>query len=355
MYMTHKLYDTLGLSRDASEGDIKKAYRKMAMENHPDKGGDPEKFKEVSNAYAVLSDAEKRRNYDQLGDAGLEHGGGGAPGPDINVHELFAQMFGGMGGGFGMPFGGGFEFHTHQGPARRGNVIHNVNISLSDVYFGLKKTIKINLVKTCFKCQRQCDMCQGRGQITDMRRVGFITHMMQRPCDPCRGSGFISSGKCGHCTDGKKNEERKVELDIPRGIQSGYQLVVEGCGEQAKMPNEVPGDLIVLVNVQEHAAFERRDADLLCTLPISFKESVCGSVVKIPHFAGEFAIDTAKYTIIQPDKKYIIEGKGLPRDAHGRAFGNLVLQFAIKYPSHKKWTTDQHELLAKTLEKLGIE
>lgn len=343
---SHKLYDALGVSRDASESEIKRAYKNLAKTHHPDKGGDPEKFKELSNAYTVLSDQNKKQEYDAMGDAMFESrgsGGGGGMPPDIN--DFFAQMFTNFGG----PFGGGpqhFGFDFRQGPTRRQDIAHNMNVSLQDVYFGIKKTVKINLVKTCFKCQTQCAVCQGKGQITDMRRVGFMTQMMTRVCDTCKGSGYSSNGSCGSCKDGKKTEERKIDLEIPRGVHDGHQFRVQGCGEQPQTKDEVPGDLIFVIAVQHHSTFERRDADLTCVLTITFTDSVIGSIVKVPHFAGDLTIDTSKFTIIQPEKRYIIEGKGMPKDS---GYGNLIIQFNIVYPQHK-WTPEEAALLRTTFE-----
>jgi len=344
--VTYKNYESLGLSPDANENDIKKAYRKLAMENHPDKGGDPEKFKEISNAYAVLSDPEKKRQYDQFGDDG-DAGNGISP-HDIN--EMFSRMFNNFGGG-GFDFGMG-GMGMGMGQQKRNSIMHNINVTLNDVYFGVKKVIKISVSKNCFKCQRECGQCQGRGQITDMRRMGFITQMMTRPCDKCQGSGMSSSGSCGSCVNGKKNEEKKVEIDIPKGVQSGYQIVIEGFGEQPVRQNEIPGDIIININVQGHNLFERRDADLLFNSSITFSESVLGKVITIPHFGGDINIDTSRFTIIQPEKKYIIEGKGLPvfKGSHS---GNLILQFNIKYPT-KKWTPEQYMLLKTTFDSVGL-
>jgi DnaJ-class molecular chaperone len=338
-----KLYKVLGLERGASADEIKKAYRKKALELHPDKpNGDAEKFKEVNAAYEVLSDPQKKEHYDQVGDAGLEsmnQGGGGGVPPDLN--EMFAHLFnnGPFGGGFnGHPFGGMHEFH--RAPVRRQDVVHNVVVSLHDAYHGMKKTLKVNLQKTCFKCQSQCPMCQGRGQITDMRRTGFAVQMMTRVCDNCKGSGQSSAGGCGECSGGKRVEERKVDLDIQRGVHSGHQIRITGCGEQAKTADETPGDLIFQVSIMQHERYDRRENDLHCILPLTFTESIVGKVVTLPHFTGDLAVDVSKFTVIQPDKKYIIEGKGMPRDPQARNFGNLILQFNVSYPQ-RQWTSDE--------------
>lgn len=343
----HKLYSVLGLDKGASADEIKKAYRKKALELHPDKPtGDAEKFKEVNAAYEVLSDAQKKQQYDELGDAGITNQGGGMP-PDIN--EMFANLFNGT--GFGFP--GGNPFGFRQGPIRRQDIVHNVSITLHDAYFGLKKNIKIKIDKTCFKCQTQCPACQGRGQITDMRRIGPMTQMMTRICDICKGSGNVTNGNCQECTGGKHAEERKVELDIPRGVQTGYQIRINQCGEQAKTADEIPGDLIFQVNIIQHEKYERREADLVCVIPITFTESILGKQLTMPHFTGDITVDIEKFTVVQPEKKYIVEGKGMPRDPQGKTFGNLILQFHISYPS-KTWTAEERTMLETTFKTVGL-
>lgn len=341
--MTHKLYDELGIQRNASIDEIKKAYRRAAMQHHPDKGGSEEKFKEVTNAYEVLSDEGKRNQYDQLGDENFQQaanggggGGGGFPG-GMNAHDIFAQMFGGMGG-----FPGGMQFNFGQGGGppgqqnrRRQDHLHGMHIHLNEAYNGIRKTIQVNLQKTCVSCKETCPACQGRGQITNMIRNGPFTQVMQQPCGACQMTGFISRGRdsCSECKGyGNYTDEKRVDIDIPPGVMTGKQIRMDGLGEQRQTNEETSGDLILEIKVNDHAYFTRDINDLKYTKKITFKESIIGTKFTIDHFAGPLEIDTREYGIIQPLKKYEVRNKGMPIDSNKTRFGNLIIQFEILYP-----------------------
>lgn len=340
--MTHKYYELLGVSQSSSKDEIKKAYKKLAIQMHPDKGGDPEKFKEVSNAYSVLSDDEKRRQYDQLGDEGFENSGGQ---PHMNPHDIFEQFFGG-GGGF--PFG--FNMHTGPvGPQKRNSHIHTMNITMDDAFHGIKKSVRVNLTKLCPKCKDMCHACQGKGHIMDMRRMGFLTQMMQRPCDACNGSGYVSKGKlgCVECTgSGTLKEDHKLDINIPAGVESGHAIVFNGLGEQANSPNEISGDLVFQVNVQNHPFFQRQGNDLVYTEKITLKESICGKDVKIRHFTGNIDLNTSEYGVVQPNKPYIIKGKGMPG-------GDLQVLFNVVYPT-MKLSESEREAIREAMNKASL-
>lgn len=329
--MTHKYYDVLGVARDSSKDDIRRAYKRLAVQMHPDKGGDPEKFKELAAAYEVLSDEDKRQRYDQLGDDMFQQaesgGGGGGYGPGFDPQSIFEQFFGGGGG-----FGGGFGSQpTHM---KKRNHHHELSVSLEDAYRGIHKSVKVSLTKICKRCKDQCYACQGRGTVTDMRRMGFFTQVMERVCDSCSGSGFVASkGKSG-CKDcngsGMLKEEHKIEIDFPAGVATGNQVVFKGLGEQAVGDNETSGDLVFEVRVHPHAVFQRDGNNLMITVALTFAESVVGKEVRIPHFAGEFSVNTAtEFGIIQPDKRYVIRGKGMSNT------GDLFMTFTVTYPSRK--------------------
>lgn len=326
--MAHKFYDILGVQPNASQEDIRKAYRKAAITNHPDKGGDPEKFKEISNAYQVLSDEEKRRRYDQVGDEGFDANGAMADGfGGMNPHDLFEQLFRGGGGGGGFPFHFDFGFGDggmHRGTTKKKDHVHTISIPMVDAYHGTQKTLRIGMKKACQSCRRQCYTCQGRGSITDMRRMGFMTQMVTRPCDACNGAGSVSKG-CTACNQqGHTMEEKRIELKIPQGVQTGYRFVYEKMGEQASSDHEVSGDLIIEILVQADVNFQRQGNDLIHTVKLTLAESIIGKMITIPHFAGEIAINLEDYGIIQPQKTYIINGKGMPG-------GNLIIAFQIDY------------------------
>ncbi len=346
--MSWQHYDTLGVAKGASKEEIKRAYKKLAVQNHPDKGGDPEKFKEISNAYQILSDDDKRDRYDQLGDDGFNNmaGGGGDPFNGMDAHHIFEQMFGGGMGGMPFHFDFGFGGGGPRGPIKKKTHLHPIRISLGDAYNGVHKTIKVSVQRNCTKCREMCHNCQGRGQVTDMRRMGFITQMMQRACDRCQGTGSTSKG-CNDCEgQGTYREEKKLELHIPSGVQSGHKLVFEGLGEQAMNENEIAGDLVFEIHVSPHEHFQRNGDDLLYNTTISFADSVVGKTISIPHFSGTVEVATHEFGILQPNKPYIIPGKGMPN-------GNLVLTFHIKYPV-QKLSTEHRGKMKDLLTEMGL-
>lgn len=312
--MSDDPYEALGLQRGASEAEIKKAYRQLALRLHPDKPtGDAEKFKKVQGAYDILSDPQKRENYDRFGSAdGPQMGAGGFPGgfpPD-----LFAQMFGGS---FGGP----------RGPVRRADHNHELKVSFEESYRGTTKNLKITLTKPCFKCQSKCPQCRGRGQI----QVQMGPMAFSQPCPACGGRGRESSG-CQECNfKSKKFEPLNLELKIPKGIQTGNTLVARGLGEQPQVPDEEPGDLIFTIRVLDHPEFLRQGSDLIWTTRISFQDSVNGKEIEIPHFDGPIKINTSDWGVLDPREDYIIPGKGFGQEGT-TSCGRLRVAFNIVYP-----------------------
>lgn len=335
--MGYKLYDILGVPRNCSQDDLKKAYRKLAIQHHPDKGGDSEKFKEISHAYDVLSDEEKRRQYDQLGDEGYQQMGAGGGGAHFDPQSIFEQFF----GGGGHPFFGGHDPFGFGGPPRRPQhrkcrtIQHVIQISNHDAYFGVHKTLRVTLNKKCLKCLETCFTCQGQGQITEMTRMGPFTSMATRPCHTCKGTGNISKGKSG-CTDckgkGDYKEEVKIDLHIPKGVSTGHQAIFKNYGEQPQQQGDIAGDLIFEILVQQDPQFERKGMDLFYKQTITFKESVIGKVITIPHYEGIIELNIHEFGIIQPNISYTIPKKGMKSD---KETGNLVLVFQVEYPKQK--------------------
>ena len=302
------MYDVLGLDRSASQDDVKKAYRKLAREHHPDKGGDPEKFKKVQEAYEVLSDPQKRENFDKFGTPD----GGGNPNGFPNPNDIFAQMFGGA-------FGG------QRGPVRRADHHHELKITLEDAYRGLSRTFKVTLSKPCFSCRRQCPQCRGRG--TNLVQMGPMS--FSQPCQPCGGLGGGSSG-CQSCNfKSKKYEPLNLELKIPAGVEDGATLVAGGMGEQPQKPDEEPGDLIFHIKIQDHPELMRHGNDLVWSTRISFEDSVNGKVIQIPHFDGAIQINTSDWGVLDPREDYVIQGKGFVPG------GKLRVSFNVVYPNSK--------------------
>jgi DnaJ-class molecular chaperone len=303
------MYDVLGLNRDASPEDIKKAYRKLAREHHPDKGGDPEKFKKVQEAYETLNDPQKRQNFDQFGTPDGPQGGGNPFPPDF-----FSQMFGGN-------FGG------NRGPVKRSNFDHELRISLEEAYRGTGRNLRITLEKTCFACRQKCPQCQGRGQI--QHHMGPM--VFNQPCGACQGEGGVSRG-CGECRGGRKREVLNLELKIPPGVVDGAVMIGHGLGEQPRNPGENPGDIQFHIKIEDHPEFLRQGLDLVWTTKISFEDSVNGKKIKIPHFDGPIEINTADWGVIDPREDYIILFKGFRVDDK---MGRLRVSFNVIYPNSK--------------------
>jgi DnaJ-class molecular chaperone len=302
------MYDVLDLDRNASQDDIKKAYRKLARLHHPDKGGDPEKFKKVQEAYEVLSDPQKRENFDRFGTPD----GGGNPTGFPNPNDIFAQMFGGA-------FGG------QRGPVRRADHHHELKITLEDAYRGLTRTFKVTLTKPCFACRKQCPQCHGRG--THMVQMGPMS--FAQPCQPCGGQGGVSSG-CQECNfKSKKHEPLNLELKIPAGVEDNATLVAGGMGEQPQKPDENPGDLIFHIKIQDHPELMRQGKDLIWSTKISFEDSVNGKVIQVPHFDGAIQINTSDWGVLDPREDYVIPDKGFVPG------GKLRVSFNVVYPNSK--------------------
>ena len=304
--MSH--YETLGVQPGASPDEIKKAYRNLARVNHPDKGGDAEKFKTIGQAYEVLSDPDRRARYDQFGndDPVQQHQ---TQGPDIS--EIFQHMFSGMGG-----------------PQQRStDRQHTIDLTLEQVYTGTDKSIKVPVTKHCQSCAMTCHRCQGRGMMVQEMMGGIMGQMFGRPCDRCQTAGVVRKG-CPGCNYKKTTVDTVViNLHVEKGIQSGTQHRLQGLGEQARSNRERTGDLIITFNVKPHPKFERRGEDLRYVMTVSFQESVEGLDVTVPHFGGHVQFNTLKeFGILDPRKDYVVRGKGL----NDRS--NLLINFDVQYP-----------------------
>jgi DnaJ homolog subfamily A member 2 len=343
---SYKLYEDLGLAKGASIEEIKKSYKKKALTTHPDRGGDPEEFKRISNAYQILSDENKRKTYDQLGDEQFQEngmqGGGDMGGIDPNIlfRDLFSQ--------FDFGFGGG----QPQGPRKRNDHLHHMKMSLEDAYRGVHKTVRISLQKTCLSanCSHSCFSCQGRGSVTDMRRMGFMTQMMTRPCDACGATGKLLKPKenCEECKGkGKYMQDVMYELDVPTGVCTGHRIICPGLGEQPQSLGEIPGDLVFEVVIHADANFQRQGNDLVFTTQLSFVESVLGKIIRIPHFGGMIELNTSDYGIVQPNKPYLLKGKGMTTDS------NLIVLFHIDYPT-RVFTDAERETLCNAFSSVLI-
>ncbi|MCR5201857.1 MAG: molecular chaperone DnaJ [Lachnospiraceae bacterium] len=347
-------YEVLGVGKQASESEIKSAYRKLAKKYHPDANpGDKEaeaKFKEASEAYAVLSDSEKRSKYDQFGHAAFEGGAGGAA--DFDMGDIFAEFFGGGGGGgfFDSFFGGGRSANRN-GPMRGADVATSVNISFEEACFGTKKTINVVVKDPCKTCggngakpgtsPETCTKCNGRGQITFTQQSIFGTVSNVQTCPDCRGTGKIIKEKCPDCHGtGFIASRKNLEIDIPAGIDNGQSVRLREKGEPGK--NGGPrGDLLVQVRVNRHPIFKRQGMDIYSTVPISFTQAALGAEINIKTIDGD-----EKYTIkagTQTDTRVNLRSKGVPSLRNKQIRGNHYVTFVVQTPA--KLSQEQKDIL----------
>lgn len=340
--MSDNYYDILGVSKDASEDEIKRAYRKLALKTHPDKnGGDDTMFKKINLAYETLSDPDKRNAYDNPNQI-PDFGGSGFPGGDI-----FEQLFRGMGG---MNINVNINGQRYNGPTKRGNHLHRIAISLRDVHTGIIKTLKLKINKVCFDCKTRCGNCNGSGITVRIQHNGPFVQQIQTQCGMCSGTGGINTGNtsCKKC-NGTSNyvDEQTVKVEIDKGTMSGYKIVFEKMGEQAQKPGEEAGDLIIEIIVEEDPYFTREGDNLVFKSKLTLAETFIGKDILVPHFEEHVRINTNIFGIINPNKRYHIQGKGLC----GK--GDLIFIFEIIYPE-KELDSYDRETLKNVFKNLGI-
>lgn len=347
-------YEVLGVSKNASESEIKSAFRKLAKKYHPDVSKEEnaaEKFKEAQEAYAVLSDKNKRAQYDQFGHAAFTQGGsGGAAGYDFSDFD-FSDIFGDLfGGGFSSAFGGGRS--TNRKTRGRDSLMH-LNITFEEACFGCTKTINIDTTETCEHChgkggtgEKSCQTCHGSGTITQEQRTMFGSFMSRTTCNTCHGKGVTYEKSCKHCHGtGKVNINKDIKVRIPAGVDNGNQLRVAGKGEAGSNggPN---GDLYLEFTVEEHQIFVRDGSDIYLRMPITIAEAALGCKKEIPTLYGN-----VKMTIpagSNSNDKHRLKGKGI-EGIHSSRKGDMYVILDVVIP--KKLTRDQKKLfegLAKT-------
>ncbi len=340
-------YEVLGVDRGADEATIKKAYRQLAKKYHPDMNpGDAEtekKFKEASEAYAILSDAEKRSQYDQFGHAAFEQGGGGAGG--FGGFDFSGDIFGDI---FGDLFGGGARRRTSNGPMRGANLRATVRITFQESVFGCEKELELNLKDECASCHgtgakpgtgpQTCPKCGGKGQIVMTQQSLFGMVQNVTTCPECGGSGKIVKEKCASCSgSGYMISRKKIKVTIPAGIDDGQSIRITGKGEPGR--NGGPrGDLLVEVDVQRHPIFQRQDMNIFSTAPITFAQAALGGDVKINTIDGEVLYTVKPGT--QTDTKIRLKGKGVPslrnKAVRGDQYVTLVVQVPTKLNEEAK-------------------
>ena len=351
-------YEVLGVDKNASAEDIKKAYRKKAIQYHPDKNpGDKEaeeKFKEAAEAYEVLSDPQKRQRYDQFGHAGMQGGGFSSGGMSMeDIFQHFGDIFGGAGFDLGDLFGGGGARSRGQRVRRGSDMRVKVKLTLEDIASGCEKKIKVRKLVQCQACNgsgsadgntETCPTCKGSGRTIRQQRGIFGMMQVQTECDTCGGEGRIIKNKCPKCGgQGVVRDEEIITINIPAGVAAGMQLTVPGKGNAAPRGG-VPGDLLVLIEEEEHKDFIRQDSDLIYNLLLDMPTAVLGGQVQIPTLTGDVKITITPGT--QPGKVLRMRGKGLPRiDQYGRSYGtgDLLINVGVYIP--EKLSKDERKLI----------
>ncbi|WP_334104342.1 molecular chaperone DnaJ [Muricomes intestini] len=338
-------YEVLGVSRDADDAALKKAYRVLAKKYHPDMNpGDVEaekKFKEASEAYAVLSDPEKRRQYDQFGHAAFEGGAGGAGGFggfDFNgadFSDIFGDIFGDLFGGSSRRGG-----HTSNGPMKGSNIRKSIRITFEEAIFGCEKELEVILKEPCKTCNgtgakpgtspETCPKCGGKGQVVYTSQSFFGTVQNVQTCPNCSGSGKVIREKCPSCYGtGYESSKKRIKVSIPAGIDNGQSVRIREKGEPG-INGGPRGDLLVEVNVSRHPIFQRQDVHIFSTVPISFAQAALGGDVKIPTVDGDVLYTVKAGT--KTDTKVRLKGKGVPSLRNSQVRGDHYVTLIIQTP-----------------------
>ncbi|MBO5051061.1 MAG: molecular chaperone DnaJ [Clostridia bacterium] len=335
-------YQVLGVEKSAGDAEIKKAYRVLAKKYHPDMNpGDKEaeqRFKEVNEAYAVLSDPEKRQKYDQFGHAAFDPAAGGGSGfggfgdfGGFDFGDIFSSFFGGGGGG---------SSSRRRGPMRGSDVLTRLTINFEEAVAGCKKDISFDHVEACSDCHgsgaapgsavETCSVCRGSGQVTVQQNSPLGIFQTSRPCSACNGAGKIVKNPCGNCRGkGYVKVTKKLSVTIPAGIDNEQRIALRGEGNAGR-DGGAAGDLVIEVRVREHAIFERDGMDIYCEVPITFAQAALGAEIDIPTLEG-----TEKYTIgegTQTGTTFTLRGRGIPNINQPRAKGNLYLTVNVEIP-----------------------
>lgn len=340
-------YDILCVNKNATEDEIKKAYRKLALKTHPDKnGGDDTEFKKINLAYETLSDSDKREVYDNPNTMPNMSGMPGMSGM-YDMHgftngDMFEQIFRGMNININM--------NSSNRRVRRQNHVYRINISLKDVHMGLTKTLKLKINKICFICVDKCNTCNGNGAIMRLQQNGPFINQVQVNCNICSGSGQTNktNTNCSDCNGtNMKQEENTIKVDIPKNVVNGNQTIFSGLGEQAQKRNEEAGDLVVEIVVEDDPYFQRENNNLIFKSKITLAETLLGKDVIVPHFDEHIKMNINIFGIIDFNKRYHLKGKGLGNR------GDLIFQFEYQY-KELQLTDDQKLKLENCFKELNL-
>ena len=351
-------YEVLGVEKSAGADEIKKAYRKKAMQYHPDRNpGDKtaeERFKELGEAYEVLSDADKRARYDQYGFAGVDPNYGGGAGFD---------GFGGFGGFgdfgdiFGDLFGGGRRGSAQNAPRRGENVGVRLDLSFEEAAFGCEKEVTATRIENCAACSgsgsadgeiESCSMCHGSGQVRTTQNFMGMAMQSTATCPQCSGRGKIVKNPCNTCRGkGKVRRNQKIKVKIPAGVDAGQSVRVrgEGCVGSNGGPN---GDLLAEIYIRKHPIFQRENMDVFCEVPITFTQAALGAEIEVPTLDGKVKYEIPEGT--QTGKMFMLSGKGIPSVNNSKRRGNHLFTVVVETPT--KLTKEQKDLLRQLEEGL---
>ena len=347
-------YEVLGVTKNSTDDEIKKAYRKLARKYHPDLNRDnpkvaEEKMKEINEAYDVLKDKDKRAQYDQFGHAAFGGGGYGGGGGGFNGGININDIFGGGAGGFDMGeifeqfFGGGGGARSRQqtGPKRGADLRYDLSIAFEDAAFGIEMNIKVPRMENCEECggtgakkgttPDECPDCHGTGMRQTTTRTPFGTISNARQCERCHGTGQIIKDPCKHCHGtGKVRVEREIKLNIPKGIDEGQRLRISGGGQAGERGGQ-PGDLYVYINIKPHRIFTRQDTNVYCEVPISFVQAALGAKIEAPTIDGKVELSIPEGT--QSGRVFRIRGKGIPF-MRGNGRGDEFVKIKVLTPQN---------------------
>lgn len=362
-------YEVLGVSKTATDEELKKAYRKLAKKYHPDANPDnkeeaEKKFKEVNEAYEVLSDKQKRNMYDQFGHSGANgyssdfsgfsgfdgfSGGAGFSGVDFDLNDIFSSFFGG---------GSSRGRNSRNGPVRGRDLKVRVEITFEEAAFGVNKEITINREEQCDTCggtgakpgtkPETCKVCNGTGQVRVTQNTILGSFASVRTCDNCGGTGSVISNPCDTCKGrGTVRKQRRIKVSIPAGIDNGQVISLNGEGEPG-LRGGPAGNLYITVAVRNHAIFTRKGDSIFCNVHVSFAEAALGAIIKVPTLTGEEQYDLTEGT--QTGSIFTLKGKGI-KNINGRGVGDLYFTVIVDVP--KKLNNEQRELLKKFAEISG--